>query len=294
MNTLPRSVTPYEFGPAVVNLDALNEQFAALPLSDPGPLEFKRVGFMPVVDSSPDAFVVRSAGFLTFRVGIKDKIVPTTLVNERLTAEVAKAERAGGKVTGRRRRELRAQVLDALLPQALCKLAVVRGLIDVRGQMYLDTTSAGAADACIGRLMDATGSFPVRRIAGGALGSAMNAWTCDTSLPETLALSDSCVIELPGGTTWTGKHVDMDAREIRAYMDNGGNVRRLGLVYEDRIAFVLDDGFVLRSIAPFGEPVDDGQDHEQDDVDDGISWWTQRAGSEISALVREIGAHVGA
>lgn len=290
MNILPRSITPYRFDPGAVDFTGLAEKLQHLVLANPGPLESKRVGFLPAFGDDNDPFIVTSGTFTTFRVGIKTKIVPSAAINERLRERISAVEAKGGEVGGRLRRTLRAEVMDELLAQALCKLVSVQGIIDARGWLLLETTSAGAADACLERLRDAVGSLPVVRCARGSLEGSLRQWADGHTLPENFSLGNACVVELQDGALWTGKGVDLDSSEVHAYMASGAKVRRLGLVFDDAVSFVLDREFTLRQIVMEDETADAEIEHE--DRDAYTAWWVERAGTCATSLLDALAAAV--
>jgi len=95
----------------------------------------------------------------------------------------------------------------------------------------------------------------------------MTDWLANGSLPTGLALGDEC--ELRDPATATGaiarcRRQDLDADEIKEHLRNGKQVFQLGLVFDDRISFVLGEDLVLRKLKFLDAVLDELGDSQPD------------------------------
>lgn len=281
MSSYPRNLTPFTFDPSV-DFSNLEEQVGGLPLIEPGALEVGRVGFVPPSGVDGDPLVVRVDRYLAFAVGIKEKVIPASVIHERLKAKIQELGKQGYVVGGKRRRELKREIIDVLLAQAFCKLTVVRGWIDKRGWVFFDTSSVKNAEVCLSRLREAMGSFPAVPVQAASR-ILFGAWVRAGEPPARFGFGDSCVLAIES-TRWTGKGVDLCGEEVREHLKAGAQFDRIGLSFDDRLVFSLDSQCVVRQLAcveEMSEPADEEGDR-------GFEADVLRVAADASGLFTEI------
>ncbi|MER3547356.1 MAG: recombination-associated protein RdgC, partial [Rhodanobacteraceae bacterium] len=115
-----RNLTLFRFSSEVAKtLDDLESALAEHALRPCGPLESVTRGF--VSPFGPDSQVLtHKIGHATlFTLGAQEKLLPASVVNAELAERLRKAaEQRGRPASGRERKRLKAEVLDALLPRA--------------------------------------------------------------------------------------------------------------------------------------------------------------------------------
>lgn len=267
-----RNVTLFRFSPAVAaDLERLEEALADHRLRPVGPLELFTKGFVPPVGRGEDAALTHSVKACTLlTVGGEDKLLPAAVVNDELARKVAKiAEEEGRKVGGRERKKLKEDLLHELLPRAFVRTSRMSSYVDKQhGWLVLDTASRKSAENALTQVREALGSFPAVPLApeeGPRV--LMTDWLANGSLPAGLALGDEC--ELRDPATATGaiarcRRQDLDADEIKEHLRNGKQVFQLGLVFDDRISFVLGEDLVLRKLKFLDAVLDELGDSQPD------------------------------
>ncbi|MET0331367.1 MAG: recombination-associated protein RdgC [Dyella sp.] len=267
-----RNVTLFRFSPAVANdLDRLEEALAEHRLRPVGPLEMFTKGFVPPVGRGEEAVLTHSVKACTLlTVGGEDKLLPAAVVNDELARKVAKiAEEEGRKVGGRERKKLKEDLLHELLPRAFVRTSRMSSYVDKQhGWLVLDTSSRKSAENALTQVREALGSFPAVPLApeeGPRV--LMTDWLANGSLPAGLTLGDEC--ELRDPATATGaiarcRRQDLDAEEIKEHLRNGKQVFQLGLVFDDRISFVLGEDLVLRKLKFLDAVLDELGDSQSD------------------------------
>ncbi|GAB2572238.1 recombination-associated protein RdgC [Dyella jejuensis] len=267
-----RNLTLFRFSPAVAeDLNRLEEVLGEHRLRSCGPLETGTRGFVPPVGRGDDAAmtqVVKACTLLT--VGSEEKLLPAAVVNDELQRKVQKiAEEEGRKVGGRERKRIKEDLLTELLPRAFVRSSRMSAYVDRKhGWLVLDTSSRKSAENALTQVREALGSFPAVPLApeeGPRV--LMTDWLAGGNLPGGLALGDEC--ELRDPATATGaiarcRRQDLDAEEVKEHLRNGKQVFQLGLVFDDRISFVLGEDLVLRKLKFLDAVLDELGDSQQD------------------------------
>jgi recombination associated protein RdgC len=248
-----RNLTLFRFSSAVAkSLKDLDAALAGHTLRACGPLEAGTRGFVSPVgpDSEVLSHTVGKAILVT--LGSEEKLLPAAVVNAELGKRLRKeAERRGRPVGGRQRRAIKAEVLDTLLPQAFVRPARLNAYLDTKnGWLVLDTASRKAAEAALGALREALGSFPAQPLAAAETPRAlMTDWLGSGKLPGGLVLGDECELRDPaGGAVIRCRRQELESTEVRAHLKQGKQVFQLGLQFEDRVSFTLGEDLVIRKL----------------------------------------------
>jgi len=267
-----RNLTLFRFSPSVAeDLIRLDEALNDHRLRPCGPLEMSTRGFVPPVGRGDDAqmtHVVNACTLVT--VGGEEKLLPAAVVNDELQRKVQKiAEDEGRKVGGRERKRLKEDLLTELLPRAFVRSSRMSAYVDRKnGWLVLDTASRKSAENALTQVREALGSFPAVPLApeeGPRV--LMTDWLASGNLPGGLVLGDEC--ELRDPATATGaiarcRRQDLDAEEVKEHLRNGKQVFQLGLVFDERISFVLGEDLVVRKLKFLDAVVDELGDSQQD------------------------------
>lgn len=216
-----------------------------------GPLEMQSRGWVSPYGRGESMFAVELQRRALIALGGEDKILPGSIVNQRVANKAAEIEiERGTPVGNRERRQIRDGVLNELLPQALCRPSRLPGYLDFdAGWVVVDTSSHVAASAFVSAIRNAIGSFPaIAMQPEDSPRAVMTEWLIDGKLPEGWALGDECVLKDPAdrGAIVRCSRQDMGADEVREHLSAGKQVTALALVFEERMRFVLDDTMAVR------------------------------------------------
>jgi len=250
-----RNLTLFRFSPAVAaDLSRLDEALPDHRLRAVGPLELSTRGFVVPISTVEDA-LTHSVGQYTMVVGAtEEKLLPSGVVNDELAKRVnAIAEAEGRKVSGRERKRIKDDVMNELLPRAFVRGSRLAAYVDKRaGWLVLNTASRKAAENLLSGMREALGSFPAVPLAPEESARVlMTHWVATGELPDGFVLGDE--IELRDPATASGaiarcRRQDLDTDEVREHLRTGKQVFRIGLLFDDRISFVLGDDLVLRKV----------------------------------------------
>lgn len=266
-----RNLTAFRLSPAVAaeikDIDATLSEHRLKPI---GPQEISSRGFVsPYGEGEDKAMTQVVSPFLLVCVGGQDKLLPASVVNEEVGKRVAKIkDEEGRKVGGKERKRLKEDVLNELLPRAFVRSSRQSFYIDTQqGWVVLDTASAKSAENALSTLRNALGSFPAVPLAPEeSVRVLMTDWLATGQLPEDLAMGEDCELKDAAdskGATIRAKKQDLSVEEIKEHLRAGKQVTQLGLVYKERISFMLDENLVVRRLK-FLDVVMEGVEHGED------------------------------
>jgi recombination associated protein RdgC len=229
---------------------ALEERLAEHPLRDPGPLEMETRGFVEPVSIGTMTRFQDSAYLLA--LGIAERLLPVSVLNDAVNERIVAHMRHGRKPGKRRREELKQAALEELLPRAFIRRSRTLAFLDLRSRMLvIDSASDKAGEDIASAIREALGAFPARPLAAEAsLTLLMSEWLRSGELPEGFELGTECELKDPSDTHAVARFKchDLSAEEIRQHLARGMQVSQLGLIYEQRVGFVLDSSLRLRRI----------------------------------------------
>ena len=273
-----RNLTLFRF-PAALDLSDLETQLAAQPLKPVGPMELSSRGFVPPMGQDAEAYTHRVGDALWLTVGGEDRLLPAAVVNDLLGKKlVAMEEKEGRKPGGRARRRLKEDLIAELLPRAFVRPSRTEVMLDLRnGLCIVDTSSRKAAEAAVGEIRNALGSFPALPLnAEVAPRAVLTGWIAGDPLPDGLTLGDECELRDPvdGGAVVKCQRQALQADEIAHHLEAGKQVARLALTLDDHLSFVLGEDLVIRKLKFLDGAVEQLESTErvlrpaQDDRDD--------------------------
>ncbi len=252
-----RNLTLFRFSPAVADdLQRLDEALDDYRLRPCGPLELFTRGFVPPVGRADgwDSLTLTENGCTLAVLGGEDKLLPPAVLTDALQRKVRQiTEQEGRNVGGRERKRIREDLLTELLPRAFVRSSRTAAYADIaNGWLVIDTASRKQADTVLTCWREALGSFPaVPPAPEEGPRVLLTDWLATGRLPAGFALGDECELRDPAtaaGAVIRARRQDMDAEEVKEHLRSGKQVFKLGLVYDDRISFVLGEDLVLHKL----------------------------------------------
>lgn len=219
-----------------------------------GPLESFSQGFVSPFQPEQEALLHSLAGYDLLSLGQQKRILPASVIAAHLRDKIREIEAETGRPPGkRRRRELAEHAMCELLPKAFVEERATSAYLDrSRRLLVIDTSNDRMAEAVAHELREALGSFPARPMASDTDPSVlMTAWVRGSEpLPAQFALGEECELRDPTDrrTVISARGHDLEAEEIADHIKAGMVVSRLGLIFDNRISFVLDDTLKLRKL----------------------------------------------
>jgi len=207
----------------------------------------------------------------------EDKVLPASLLRERVEEKAFEIEQEAGRPVGRKERmDIKDQVLQELLPRALVKASHTYAYIDPKNSwLIVNASSAKKSEELIMLLRKTLGTLNVvLPQTDTSPEAAMTRWLLnEESLPQGFDVEDECELRSSGELTSVirCKHVDVESSEIRAHVSAGKRAFRLAMNWQEKLSFVLHDDLSIRRIRYDTELVEqadaDGDDMAQFDAD---------------------------
>lgn len=283
--------------PLPFDLDALESALAAKPFRPCGTLELASHGFEPVLGHKAQAYVHAFDDVWTLRWVQEEKKLPGGYVRDQLAEQMREFEQREGHAPGsKEKKELREGIEHALLPRLIPRRRRLFASIDSQsGWVIVDSASEKSAEALMSAVREATGSLPVTRWkTSGDWAGLMTHWLQSHELPEGFEFDQTCQLAAPddeGGTATLRKH-DLTCEEVKSHLASGKQVTRLGLIWRERMSFVLDAQGILRSL----RPTDTLTETLEDDHDDAMEQMDQTLALQnltLRALVLDLNLALG-
>ena len=251
--------------------EKLEAVLAAHALQPVGALAMQSRGFVPPLGAG--GFVQRSGHSLWLSLGGEDRILPGAVLQRELQRKLAAIGQAKGRPPGKRERSrLKQETLDELMPRAFVKPSRIDALINRKaGFIAIDSASAKAAEAVLGKLREALGSFPAVPLqAAQSPRTLLTGLLLGRDLPAHWALGEECELQDPaekGALVKCLRH-DLASDEVRAHLDAGKQASRLAVVFDGRQQFVLGEDLVLRKYKLLAGAVDAPEANDSQSVED--------------------------
>jgi recombination associated protein RdgC len=270
-----RNLTLFRF-PTSLDVTDLESHLGAARLKPVGALELSSRGFVSpfgrALQEDGDAALSHRIGdAVWFTVGGEDRLLPGAVVNDLLAKKLAEIERKEGrKPGGRTRKRVKEDLVHELLPRAFVRPSRTDALLDLEhGLCIVDTASRKSAEAVVGEVRHALGSFPALPLnAEVAPRSILTGWIAGEPLPEGLSLGDECELKdaADKGAVVKCQRHDLACDEIGKHLEAGKQVTRLALTLDDHVSFVLGEDLVVRKFKLLDGAVDQLESTERDDL----------------------------
>lgn len=181
----------------------------------------------------------------------EEKVLPSAAIKHKLDEQVVKIQTAEGRNVGRReKQELREAIIDDLLPKALIKSSRTYGLF--AGEwLFVDTANRRKAENLLTKLREALGGLPAQQpVTHQSPASLMTNWLLQGEAQGRFVLDSDVTLVGVGDVAPKVKisRKDLTAEDVVQHAKNGMIVTELGLIWNDRVAFILTQDLTLKRI----------------------------------------------
>lgn len=244
-----KQVTPFSL-PELPEKRYLDESLGNSWFNKPNGLDWFSEGF-----THPNAFtdlaVFEAQKTMLISLMREEKVLPSAAVNHKLDEQVVKIQTAEGRNVGRREKhELREAIIDDLLPKALIKSSRTYGLF--AGEwLFVDTANRRKAENLLTKLREALGGLPAQQpVPRQSPASLMTNWLLQGEAQGRFVLDSEVTLVGVGDVAPKVKisRKDLTAEDVVQHAKNGMKVTELGLVWNDRVAFILTQDLTLKRI----------------------------------------------
>lgn len=231
-------------------LEAKLEQRRFVPC---GRHEQSRFGWVSPLGDKQTALVYEANGCIMLCSRKEEKILPGTVISERLQEKVDEIEAKEDRKVYRKEKEaMKEEILHDCLPQAFTRSRRLFAVIAPQeGWLLVDSAAAGKAEELLKLLREDIGTLPVIPVQVKASPAIiMTEWLRNAQLPTELTLANEAELREPGdeGGIIRCKNQDLLTEEIDRHLNAGKQVVKLALNWDEQISFILSEDFSLKRL----------------------------------------------
>lgn len=234
--------------------EELHEALESKPFQGCGKDQREASGWVSPLGRDSDQLAHAANGYMLITLSHQEKMLPASVIREELDATVAEIEaKEGRKVSKREKQDLRDEIEFELLPQAFTRTKKLDAWIDPQhGWMVINTSSNTQGERLTHLLRSCLGSLPVvPPKTDMSPATLMTQWLAEEgSLPAPFVLGEDCELRSQGDEQSVAvfKRHELTTEEVQTNLANGKMVSKLGLVWDEKISFILSDDLAIRRV----------------------------------------------
>ncbi len=183
----------------------------------------------------------------------EERILPASVVNDALNDKLDSIQsETGRRPVGKYKQSIKDELILDLLPQAFTRSKNNYAYLDQANQFIIvDAASSNKAEQLIEFLRQSLGSLPVVPLkTNTSPASLMTAWLKGENLSDDFVIKDECELqeEAEDGAIIRCKRQDLSSDEIQMHLDNGKQVTRLAVIWNDSIECLLQDDLNIKRV----------------------------------------------
>lgn len=244
-----KQVTPFRL-PELPEKRYLDESLGNSWFTEPQGLDWFSEGFTHPTAFS-DTAVFGSEKTMLIALKREEKVLPSAAIKHKLDEQIIKIQAHEGRNVGRKeKQELREAIIDDLLPKALIKSSRTYGLFSGEW-LFVDTANRRKAENLLTKLREALGGLPAQQpVPRQSPASLMTNWLLQGEAQGRFVLDSDVTLVGVGDVAPKVKisRKDLTAEDVVQHAKNGMIVTELGLVWNDRVAFILTQDLTLKRI----------------------------------------------
>ncbi len=218
-----------------------------------GPSQPEAAGWVEPRGKKHGALLESVGRQLILKLCIESKPVPAGVVRDQLNAELDKIEAATGRrPKGKASREIKEQIVHALLPRAFPKRGSTLVWIDLAARcVVIDAASYKKADTVATRLVELFGGLrlaPLQTALSPA--TAMAAWLTEQQAPPHFSIDRDCELKQPDSEKAAVRYArhPLEIAQVREHIQQGKLPTQLAMTWNGRVSFVLTETLAVKKI----------------------------------------------
>lgn len=212
------------------------------------------IGWVEPRGEAHGAMVESIGGQLILKLATETKAVPGSVVKSEVQARLDAIEKdTGRRPKGKIVKELKEEVIHALLPRAFPKRSDTLVWVDPKAQwLVVGAGSVKKADALVTRLLELLGGGLKISLVQTTLApaTAMATWLAEKEAPAGFAIDRECELKQPDTEKATVRYArhTLDIDEVGEHIRQGKLPTQLALTWAGRVSFVLTEALTLKKI----------------------------------------------
>ena len=211
-------------------------------------------GWVPPRGDKSAPLAENVAGQIILKLCTETKAVPGSVVKTELDAQLDRIEKdTGRRLKGKKAREIKDEIIHALLPRAFPKRGHTLVWLDVGAKLIIvDTSSMKRADGVLTRLSELLGGGLKLSALQTTLSpaKAMADWLSTKEAPAGFTLDRECELKQHDSEKATVRYArhTLDIDEVGEHIKQGKLPTQLGMTWSSRVSFVLTEAGTLKKI----------------------------------------------
>lgn len=282
-----------------ISAEELVESLVALPLQPCTSIEPRSIGWVPPRHPVGD-YVHAVNGQWLIALGIEERLLPAAVIKQAAAARArAILENEGRKVGRKEMRDIREATAIELMPRAFPRRRVTYGWIDPENKILaIDASSQNKAEEFLDHLRRSVEGFHAKLLhVVRSPASAMTGWIADGEAPDGFTIdSDLTLRSAENAQVRYVKH-SLEGDDVREHIACGKIVTKLGMTWDDRISFVLDENLTIKRLAFLDilkEQAEQKAENEDERFDIDFTLMTGETARLINGLLVALGGEISA
>jgi recombination associated protein RdgC len=295
-----KNVMAYRIGADwTTSLTQLEEALETARFVECSPSQDKSVGWTEPRGQAHGPLVESIGGQWILKLQIETKAVPGAVVRRKADERIQEIETTTGRKPGKKEsREIREDIVHALLPLAFSKQSSVMVWFDMEARLMMtDAASQGKSDEVITALVRVLDGLPLTLLQTTVSPqTAMAQWLLaqsDDELPPAFSVERECVLKSASEDQAMVKFTRhlLATDEVRKHVIEGKLPTQLALSWEGKASFVLSETGVLKKVTYLdGVMGETGDKEDKFDADALLS--TGLLGPLLAELVEALGGEM--
>ncbi|MGE0114921.1 MAG: recombination-associated protein RdgC [Steroidobacteraceae bacterium] len=284
----------------VLSPGELEEQLSYRPLTPCSGYDMQTLGW--VMPGPQERLVHTLHRQMLIALGVDEKILPASVINQVTKDRAAEVAAEQGYPVGRRQlREMKERVADELRARAFTRRSMTRAWLDPDNQLLVvDAASPAKAEELVATLRDTLNGFSAHLLETEKSPSvAMGAWLMFGDAPGRFNIENDLELQAVDGSKSMIKYVrhPLEGKEVQKHISSGKTPTRLGMSWNDRIAFILTADMQIKRLQFLDLVKDRAEDQgeaadEQFDID--FALMSGELGHMLKELIEVLGGEVQA
>lgn len=278
------------------SLDELEQALQAAVFTPCGATQAESAGWVPPRGEAHGALVESVGGQWILRYQQEVRLLPASVVQQRVQEKCAAIERESGRQPGKKeRRDLKEEARLDLLPQAFTRQSGMWVWIDPQAHwLVLDASAQGKADAVVSLLVEHVPGLALSLV-DTAIGpqAAMAQWLLTQEAPAGFSIDQECELKAGDESRAVVRYArhPLDIDEVRQHVQAGKLPTKLAMTWEGRVSFLLTESLQLKKVALLDTVLEEGEGGADADAgfDADVALVTGELGQLLPDLLQALG-----
>ena len=262
------------------------------------PTQLESSGWVEPRGEKHGLLIENVGGQLMLRLCVERKAVPGSVVKLALNQRLDKIEAdTGRRPKGKQAKEMKEEIVHALLPRAFPKRSDTLVWIDPKASLlWVNAASLKKADAIVTQLIELLGGGIALTLLQTQVSpaTAMSQWLSTQEAPAGFSIDRECELKQPDSEKSTVKYSrhTLDIVEVAEHIQQGKLPTQLAMTWEGRVSFVLNESMTLKRIKLLDVAMEGSTSGKDDGFDADMAITTGELGKLFPDLLAALGGEL--